>query len=374
MIATFFYQFSIQSVNPLISGYVTHLGITSTLAGLIVGIMSITSLFLRPIAGNLTDKISKYGLTFIGGILCAISDFGYMFSFNTAWLFFFRVINGVGFVLCTVCLATWLAFLVPRQRVGAAMGYYGLVNALSMAVAPVLSLEIYQKVGYKMIFLLAAVSAVAVVISIQFIDNRAMPSFVRKETTHFKLIQRSALPVASIFALISIPYFAVQADIVMYVRASNLNITVSLFFVIYSIVLIFSRILLKNYFDSIPFGVWFYICMIVTVGYLFFLTIMHNNLEMALAAALMAIGFGTMVSVCQSTALLLAPLREQGLATATYYLGSDIGMSLGPILGGIITTILPIKLLFPVMILIVPVAFSIYFFNHNALNSAIRHD
>jgi len=254
MLATFFYQFSIQAVNPLMNGYARNLGVSSTFAGIIVGIMSITSMLLRPFAGNLTDRISKYQLALIGGSLCSISDFGYLFAFNATWLLFFRIINGLGFVLCTVCLATWMAYLVPRQHLGAAMGYYGLLNALAMAIAPALAISIYQHLGYKFIIILAALSAVAMVAVIQLIHNHAKPS-IKLEDIHFKLIQRDALPVAIIFSLLSIPYFVTQADIVMYVQERNLNITVSLFFLCYSLALIVIRVLLKNYFDTISYGI-----------------------------------------------------------------------------------------------------------------------
>lgn len=373
MLATFFYQFSIQAVNPLMNGYARHLGISSAFAGIIVGVMSITSLLLRPFAGNLTDRISKYHLALIGGSLCAVSDLGYLVAFNAAWLFAFRIINGLGFVLCTVCLATWMAFLVPRQHLGAAMGYYGLLNALAMAIAPALAISIYQQLGYKFVIILAALSAAAMVVVIQLIDDHAKP-IVKSKSQHFKLIQRDALPVAMIFSLLSIPYFVTQADIVMYVQERHLTITVSLFFLCYSLVLIVIRILLKNYFDTISFGIWFSICIIATIGYIGLLTIMQNNFEMILAAGLMAVGFGVMVSVSQSTALLLAPMEEQGLANATYYLGSDIGMSLGPIIGGILPTILPLKFFYPVMLLIIPLATILYVCNRRKLNAAVQHN
>ena len=42
------------------------------------------------------------------------------------------------------------------------------------------------------------------------------------------------------------------------------------------------------------------------------LSIMKNNIEMALAAAGMAFGYGIIYSVCQSTAMMLAPDNERG--------------------------------------------------------------
>jgi len=371
MLATFFYQFSIQAVNPLMNGYARNLGINSAFAGIIVGIMSLTSMLLRPFAGNLTDRISKYRLALIGGSLCAVSDVGYLFAANVSWLVFFRIVNGVGFVLCTICLATWMAFLVPREHLGAAMGYYGLLNALAMAIAPALAISLYQWLGYQFILSLAAVSAVAMVVVIQFIDNRVKP-IVDLKDHHFKIIQRDVLPVAIIFSLLSIPYFVTQADIVMYVQERHLNVTVSLFFLCYSLALIVIRLLLKDYFDTISFGIWFAVCIIATIGYISLLTIMRNNFEMIVAAGLMAVGFGVMVSVSQSTSLLLAPVEEQGLANATYYLGSDIGMSLGPIIGGILPAIFPLKFFYPVMLVIVPLTAILYFWNRRKLNSAVQ--
>ncbi|WP_395320695.1 MFS transporter [Levilactobacillus parabrevis] len=374
MLATFFYQFSIQAVNPLMNGYARNLGINSTFAGIIVGVMSITSMLLRPFAGNLTDQISKYRLALVGGSLCAVSDLGYLFAADVSWLITFRIVNGLGFVLCTICLATWMAFLVPRQHLGAAMGYYGLLNALAMAIAPALAISIYQLLGYKFVIMLAVLSSIAMVVVIQFIHNHAKPSIELKEDRHFKIIQQDALPVALIFSLLSIPYFVTQADIVMYVQERHLNITVSLFFLCYSLTLIVIRILLKDYFDTISFGIWFSICIIATIGYIILLTIMQNNFEMILAAVLMAVGFGVMVSVSQSTALLLAPMKEQGLANATYYLGSDIGMSLGPIIGGILPTIFPLRFFYPVMLLLVPLTVIIYLRYRRKLNAAVQYN
>lgn len=69
MAAAFFFMFSNMYCNPLINGYAKELGASSTFAGVIVGMMSIVAMFLRPIAGNLTDHFSKYQLSFIGGAI-----------------------------------------------------------------------------------------------------------------------------------------------------------------------------------------------------------------------------------------------------------------------------------------------------------------
>ena len=147
MAASFFFMFSVMFITPLINGYAISLGASSSFAGFVVGIMSVASLFLRPIAGNITDIFSKYRLSLIGGILIAIGIIGYVITPNSELLLLFRLINGTGFVLCTVCMTTWLGALVPRSHVGQAMGFYGLMNALEFGIAPAIASDVYQTIG-----------------------------------------------------------------------------------------------------------------------------------------------------------------------------------------------------------------------------------
>ena len=378
MAASFFFMFSTMFVNPLINGYAKSLGASSAFAGVIVGIMSIASMFLRPIAGNLTDKLSKYCLSLIGGILIMVGVIGYVIAPASNWLLIFRLINGAGFVLCTVCMSTWLAFLVPRAHVGQAMGFYGLMNALAMAVAPALAINVYQKTGYRLALIASAIAAFMMVIIIQFVGNRANPkkgtAKKKSGSSHqFKIIQKNVLPIALLTTLFAFPYFATQADLVTYAQERHLNVKVGSFFLIYAVVLLVIRIFLKNFFDTVKFGIWFWVSIGATLIYLLLLSTMKNNLMMALAAAFMAVGYGVIYSILQSTALLLAPISEQGLASSTFYLGLDIGMAFGPIIMGLISDLLPIKFFYPIQLLLLPLMLIVYWRYHTRLNGAINH-
>ena len=374
MAASFFFMFSTMFVNPLINGYAKELGASSAFAGIIVGVMSLAAMFLRPVAGNLTDKFSKYRLSFIGGTLIFVGVMGYVLTPSSGWLLLFRLINGTGYVLCTVCMTTWLAFLVPRQHVGEAMGFYGLMNALAMALAPAVSINIYQKIGYRTSLVASAVSALLMIVAIQFVGDHALPKKrVRTQKKSFKIIQFNVLPVAILTTLFAIPYFVTQADIVTYVEQKHLTVAVGSYFLIYAVVLLIIRVGLKRYFDTVRFGVWFWLSLVSTAAYIILLTVMNNDWQMALAAALMASGYGIIYSVLQSTALLLAPIEEQGLASATFYLGLDIAMAFGPMISGVIDSALPIEWFYPVELVLVPLILVVYFIWRKRLNGAIDH-
>lgn len=371
MAASFFFMFSVMFVTPLINGYAISLGASAVFAGIITGIMSVVSMFLRPVAGNLTDRFSKYSLSFIGGVLILIGVAGYCLSPSGNWLLIFRLINGTGFVLATVCMTTWLAFLVPRSHVGEAMGFYGLMNALAMALAPALAINLYKVIGYKSALWLAVVAAILMIISIQFVGDHAKPKINSSKKRKIKIIQKDAIPIALLTTFFAIPYFITQADIVVYVERQYFSIAVGYFFVIYAIALLLIRIGLKKYFDLIRFGFWFWLSLIATILFLIVAAFMVNNWLMGFAAIMLSIGYGVIYSVNQSTALMLAPIEEQGLASSTFYLGLDIGMAAGPMIGGVTAQNLAPAYFYPVLLVIVPIILIVYFVYRKKLNGAL---
>ncbi len=85
---------------------------------------------------------------------------------------------------------------------------------------------------------------------------------------------------------------------------------------------------------------------------------------MFFAAAFMAGGYGLMCSVCQSRAILLAGKGKRGLANSTYYIGLDLGMSLGPIIGGGLYGNINIIYFYPILAITVPFGLLVYGINH----------
>ncbi|XUO99195.1 hypothetical protein AGMB00912_00739 [Lactiplantibacillus argentoratensis] len=70
LMASFFFLMSPMLINPVIAGFAHGIGASGVLAGTIAGLTNLTSLVLRPLAGNLTDRVSKYRLTFVGAVCC----------------------------------------------------------------------------------------------------------------------------------------------------------------------------------------------------------------------------------------------------------------------------------------------------------------
>ena len=127
MLATFFFMTSNMVITPVIAGYGESMGATGALMGVIAGAMSFVSLFCRPIAGNLSDLVSKRLLVAAGTVLYIVAGVMYCLADSTGMLVAARMVNGLGFACGTVCLATWVSLLLPIRHMGAGMGLYGIV-------------------------------------------------------------------------------------------------------------------------------------------------------------------------------------------------------------------------------------------------------
>lgn len=376
LIASFFYFSSPMLATPLITGFTGSLGANAALMGIVGGLMNLCSLLCRPFVGNLADRISKYRLSCIGAFLMLAASLGYTVAQRPLVVVLSRIINGAGFACCSVCMSTWLSNLLPRDKIGSGMGIYGAMNALAMGIAPSAGVYIYQNFSYRTAFGLTAVFSALILIVIQFIEDHGEPihtsitpqsSALQTKKENLQLVDKKVLPIAIIITLFAIPYCATQSFLVTYAQVRNINISVGLFFPTYAAALFLLRFTLKGLFDKLPFKVFLLAGCICAAASLFSLAAMENNLIMFLAGIFMAGGYGIMCSVCQSTAILLAGPEKRGIANSTYYIGLDLGMTLGPFIGGILVEHLEIHLFYPVLLITVPLILMVYFLSKGTI-------
>lgn len=381
MAAAFFYMSGTMMGTTLIVGYSHTLGASGEFAGIIAGTMNIISLFCRPWAGRFSDHAPLKRFAMIAIVLLIAAYAGYAWSANAAFLFAARLINGIGFSCLSVCLAAWLTALIPLAHIGKGMGYYGMVNALAMALGPAAGIRMKAVFGYRAAFAISTAAMIVAFILVAFVrdggctsraSNRAgrtpQTATTTAEQTNTGIrafisqtISVRVIPVAFVFMLFAIPYCATQSYIVTYVQARNLPVDVSLFFPLYAAALLLLRVLMRNLFDRCPFR-WFLwlcsACMLISLGALAF---MRNDGVLLIGAIFMAASYGIMSSVSQSDAVRLAGAGHGGRGNGTYYIGLDLGMALGPIIGGWLYANLNIAWFYPALMITMPLAIGSYF-------------
>lgn len=395
--ASFFYLGSTMLVNPLIAGFTGSLGGTAAFMGVVGGLMNVCSLAIRPMAGNLSDIVAKRGLATAGAVVLAVSTSLYAVAVDPVQVAVLRLVSGAGYALCSVCMSTWFASLLPPARIGSGMGMFGMMNALGMAAGPAAGLAISGWLGYRPALAFGGIMAAATVVLVRFVGDPGKPAAagsragsglrdraaagmgreagaggaagphaqgarrrMAQPRRRFALVDMRVVPAALIVALFTVPYMATQSFLVSYVDARGLDLSVSLFFPVYAVVLLALRFALKRRFDTVRFGPFLFASSVCAVCALVLLAVMRGDGALFAAAACMAGGYGVMCSVCQATAVRLVGPEHAGMANGTYYMGLDIGMALGPMIGGMLFGAVDLGLFFPVLAVTVPLALAVY--------------
>ena len=369
LIGAFCYMSCSIMAMPIMTGFTKELGGGGVLMGLMSGMMYFVSLCMRPVAGNLADKLKKANFTLGGTFLMFISNIAYVFAPNIVFLTVARVVNGIGYACCTVSMSTWLSMLVPKDRVGKAMGIYGTMQAISMAISGKIALSISNAAGYRMAFVVSSAFALITIITSVMVSDKGIP-VVKEDGTKSKtrIFDINVLPIALILMLFTIPYNATQAFIEKYVESANIGLDAGWFITMYAIFLIALRLGFRNYFDKVPYKRFLFISLMSSVVSLLSLNFMDTYLVMGLGALCMAGGYGIMCSVSQATAISLVGPENRGVANGTYYMGFDLGMAMGPFVGGVLYDNLDIHMFYPMLLLCSALAFVVYIVNRKKLS------
>lgn len=360
--ATFCYLASTMLANPLVAGFAGTLGATAAMMGVLTALMNACSLVVRPVAGNLSDRLPKRRLALAGAALMLVTALGQALAPSTALLAVMRLANGAGYSLCSVCMSTWFAETLPPARLGQGMGIFGLMNALGMAVGPALGIAVSDALGYRPALGLSAAFAALSLAGVLLVRDGGATRGGRgaqgeKDVRpRLRLLDRRAVPAAVVVALFTIPYMATQSFLVSYAEARGLDVPTGAFFTVYAAALMALRVLLGRAFDRVGFVPFVVASGASSVASLVLLATMDGPAGLLLAAPLMAGGYGVMCSVCQSTAVRAVGAERVGLANSTYYMGFDVGMTLGPVIGGALFGSVDLAWFFPALTLAAPVA------------------
>ncbi len=368
--ATFCYLASTMLANPLVAGFAGTLGATAAMMGVLAALMNACSLVVRPVAGNLADRLPKRRLAAAGAALMLVTAVGQALAPSTVLLAAMRLANGAGYSLCSVCMSTWFAMTLPPARLGQGMGIFGLMNALGMAVGPALGIAVSDALGYRPALGVSAAFAALALVGILLVRGEAPARGEKGEkdaqgekgarpAPRLRLLDRRAVPAAVVVALFTIPYMATQSFLVSYAEARGLDVPTGAFFTVYAAALMALRVLLGRAFDRVGFVPFVVASGASSVASLVLLATMDGPAGLLLAAPLMAGGYGVMCSVCQSTAVRAVGAERVGLANSTYYMGFDAGMTLGPVIGGALFGAVDLAWFFPALTLAAPAAVAV---------------
>lgn len=348
-----------------------------SMVGIIVGCFTIASLSIRPISGFIVDRFSRkplysvcYGLfvAAMGGYVIASSMGGGVLAQSVAFFVMLRIIHGYGFGLNTVGGMTYAIDLLPEQKRGAGISYFGVAYSVAMAIGPFLGNMLYNAgISFGVIFMIIFALGCLGQLSIMPIkpvkrveSKRAKGGKDKLSLGRFILLR--GLPCVAIIAFTGYGYGAVSTFVTQYTDQVKeiFSADVGYFFFTLASGIVVARILAAKMINQGKVLMTTYIGGgLVVASYILFL-VCNNSYIFYLLAALFGLGFGYFGSSFQAMLVNMAEPSQRGTASATYYTFWDMGIGVGTMTGGFVLDSFDFDALFKLCLALVVVSI-IYF-------------
>lgn len=332
--------FSFYMLVPVLPFYLLeNLGTNESIAGIVLSLYTIAALVIRPFSGFLVDKFRRKPLYLICYSCFCVVFAGYTVAATLLLFIVLRILHGFAFGISTVSGSTVAVDIMPSERRGEGIGYYGMAASIAMASGPVLGLWLYKHYSFNVIFLSAfAVSAVGFlsILPIRPIKKEHPLSGEKAPLSLDRFILLKALPCVGLLFLAGFGYGGVVNFIGLYREQAAFDGSAGIFFLILSIGILVARLLsAKPINEGKVIGVIIAGSISLVLAFGLF-AVCGNTILFYTIALLLGAGFGLVNPAFQSMVINLAEHNQRGTAIATYFTFWDMGIGIGIAIGGMI--------------------------------------
>lgn len=350
-------------------------------AGLVNSVFILGAMVARIGAGRAIE-LKGFKPVMIGALIVHfLAIASYIISPTLLVVLVVRSLHGLGFGFSQTAVGGTVMANVPPERRGEGSGWYTTGMSIGSGLAPFFSLALYNSSwGQDGVFLattaVAIMSLVTALIGIRFVDEGAgivsretsMPTV--RSTTARKIrprpvsldgfIDKRAMPIGTVVALSAFTFAATLTFLDGYAKTLSLSSPAQWYFVVYSAVILISRpvagIIQDKFGDNI---VMIPLIISLTAG-MVITAYATTGLVLLLGAALLGLGYGTIVSAGQAMAVHAVGATRAGLAVSSYFLLVDLGTGVAPVILGSLLDPLGYRAMFLVAAAVAVIALIVY--------------
>jgi MFS family permease len=333
------------SVNTQVATYVTFLGVTPVIMGLLSGMFFGISLAMRPVSGPMVTKLDKRMLMIMIFVLGGVVNIGYAIFHSVPAFVAFRFLNGVQYSFVGSLLMTAAGDSLPPEKLASGMGFYGIGGAFGTAVGPWIGAELFElgaklkneDLGFTLVFLFAAVTFLIAVIP-SFIakpDKKTKEEVASTGAWYKNILTVYAVPSTVVMFFILIGYSLFNTYIFNFAEEQNIP-DIQWFYTAMAVLLIVFRPLSGYLTDRLG------IAKVVIPGLILFAASFMlvgtstTLVQIIIAGVVAAIGVGSTQPAIQAMCIQSVPPLKRGVASNTIYIGMDLGLFAGPLLGSVV--------------------------------------
>ncbi|MBP6230989.1 MAG: MFS transporter [Paludibacteraceae bacterium] len=299
---------------------------------------SVTALIIRPFAGYMTDNLSRRKLLLSSYAAFVFIFILYVFVQSLSGFVWVRALHGLFFGLLTIANSTVAIDLMPANKRGEGVGYYGAVMSLSMAIGPMVSLQINEMFhNYDMLFTLSFATGLVGLAILLFvkIKHNDVEETVKEPLSLDRFYLLKGTPVALSLLSIAFAYGLIVTYVAIYgISEVGLQSGASLFFVLFALGIMVSRFRVGRLLDK---G---YISTVIVVGQILALiglvciVVFKSMYGFYASAIVLGVSFGVMGPSFQFLFLNLARHNQRGTANSSFFIMWDLGIGIGVLFGG----------------------------------------
>jgi len=336
--------------------------------GLAAGLFVIGSLISRMLCGKWMVYTGRWNLLFYSTLVCLATVLLYFTAHNLFLLYAVRLIHGIAYGGAATAVGTIVAGMIPPERRGEGLGYYLLSITLASAVGPFIGMFIISNWGFNTIFAVCTAAAAMCFVQTLFMSRDKKAVAVKEQTVQSgglaSYFEFAAVPISLVCLVMYFCYSGVMAFITPFAKQEGLTAAASMFFVVYSIVILVSRPYTGRLFDTRGENISMYPSFAAVAAGMCLLGVSKGASGVLASAALIGFGIGVVQSCGLAIAVKLTPPSRLALANSTFYAFVDAGVGIGPLVLGLVIPATGYKGMYFLLAVVALLCMLLYYFVH----------
>ncbi len=340
---------------------VNQLGAGPGEVGYIIAIYTLSAMVIRPVTGYMLDAVGRKWIYIFSFMAFSLMLGLYTLVYSVAWLMVLRFMHGFTWGAATTSSSTIIVDIIPPNRRGEGIGFFGLSFTLAMAVGPVIALAIMGEDNYRALFLSAvavALSGFFIILMVNFPEYKR-PTFGKRFSIS-NIIEPRTMPMALVQLLFGLTYGGIMSFITLYAQESGIG-KPGVFFSLFAAGIAVSRIISGRVFDRKGPAILMMTGLSSGVAGFLVLGISDTCNGFVTAAILVGVCMGIVMPTLQTMANNVVEPQKRGAANATFITAFDIGIGGGSMLLGFVAELTSLTKMYLISAGILAIALSLFF-------------
>lgn len=327
---------SYNMLIPELPSYLSSLG-GAEYKGFIIALFTLTAGLSRPFSGKLTDAIGRKPVMIIGAVVCIICGVFYPILTSVSGFFFLRTLHGFSTGFSPTAIATYVSDIIPKNRLGEAMGIQGICFSTGLALGPALGGYIKLHTTYNILFYSSSILAFLSVLFLfkvrETLINKQQFTVAVLKISKTDIIAKEALP-SAIITFISYLGFGVILTLIPDWSEHLGIINKGTFFIVFTVSSLFTRVIAGKISDIHGRRNVISVGLIMLLISLFLIGCLDTFYGFLVSAGCYGVAMGVLSPTLNAWTIDLSNPLTKGKSIATMYIALEAGIGLGALFSG----------------------------------------